>query len=61
MMETLSPGWTFVVYALVCAIGLGCVWMIYPEMSGMSLEEVKDLLSDGWGVEESLKRRNSRG
>lgn len=61
MMETLSPGWTFVVYALVCTIGLGFVWLIYPEMSGLSLEEVKNLLSDGWGVEESLKRRNSRG
>lgn len=58
MMELLSPGWTFVAYALVCAAGWVCVWFIYPEMSGLSLEEVKGLLSDGWGVEESLRRRH---
>ncbi|KAH8693130.1 general substrate transporter [Talaromyces proteolyticus] len=60
MMEKLSPEWTFIVYALVCTAGLVTVWYIYPEMSGMDLEEVKDLLSEGWGVEESLKRHHSR-
>lgn len=50
MMEWLSPGWTFAAYAVVCAIGWVGVWAIYPEMSGLSLEEVKDLLADGWGV-----------
>jgi SP family myo-inositol transporter-like MFS transporter 13 len=60
MMETLTPGWTFVIYALVCVIGWISVWFIYPEMSGMSLEEVKDLLSDGWGVKASLSRHQGR-
>lgn len=50
MMEWLSPGWTFTSYAVICAIGWVGVWAIYPEMSGLSLEEVKDLLADGWGV-----------
>ena len=50
MMEWLSPGWTFTAYAVICAIGWVGVWAIYPEMSGLSLEEVKDLLADGWGV-----------
>lgn len=57
MMEWLSPTWTFVIYAGVCVVGLGAIYMIYPEMSGLDLEEVKGLLSDGWGVEESLQRR----
>lgn len=56
MMEILSPGWTFVIYAVVCAVGWICVWFIYPEMSGLGLEEVKGLLSNGYGVEESLRR-----
>ncbi|KAE8349026.1 general substrate transporter [Aspergillus coremiiformis] len=56
MMELLSPGWTFATYAIVCAIGWFGVWAIYPEMSGLSLEEVKELLADGWGVKESLAR-----
>ena len=56
MMEWLSPGWTFAAYAVVCSIGWVGVWAIYPEMSGLSLEEVKGLLADGWGVQESLTR-----
>lgn len=59
MMEWISPGWTFIVYAVVCAVGWIGVWAIYPEMSGLSLEEVKGLLADGWGVKESLRRRRN--
>lgn len=56
MMEWMGPTWTFVAYAIVCAVGWVSVWAIYPEMSGLGLEEVKDLLADGWGVEKSLQR-----
>ncbi|KAF7618447.1 hypothetical protein AFLA_007339 [Aspergillus flavus NRRL3357] len=56
MMELLSPGWTFGTYAVVCAVSWFAVWAIYPEMSGLGLEEVKELLADGWGVKESLAR-----
>ncbi|OOQ86622.1 Myo-inositol transporter 1 [Penicillium brasilianum] len=57
MMKWMSPTWTFAVYALVCAVGWFAVRKIYPEMSGLGLEDVKGLLADGWGVEESLRRR----
>ncbi|PYI30472.1 putative MFS myo-inositol transporter [Aspergillus indologenus CBS 114.80] len=60
MMEWLSPAWTFATYAAVCVLGWLGVWAIYPEMSGLSLEEVKDLLANGWGVKESLVRGYSR-
>jgi SP family myo-inositol transporter-like MFS transporter 13 len=60
MMEWMSPVWTFVVYALVCLIGWLTVWIIYPEMSGLGLEEVRGLLADGFGVKESLERRKRR-
>lgn len=60
MMRWISPTWTFVIYAGVCAVGWVAVHAIYPEMSGMGLEDVKGLLADGWGVEESLRRRRSR-
>ncbi|KAL4896309.1 general substrate transporter [Aspergillus ambiguus] len=56
MMEFLSPGWTFTAYAVVCFAGWFGVWAIYPEMSGLSLEDVKGLLANGWGVKESLNR-----
>jgi len=58
MMEWLSPTWTFFAYAVVCAFGWVAVRAIYPEMSGLGLEEVKGLLADGWGVDESLRRRH---
>jgi SP family myo-inositol transporter-like MFS transporter 13 len=57
MMEYLSPSGTFVIYAAVCVVGWVLIWAIYPEMSGLGLEEVKDLLANGWGVKESLRRR----
>ncbi|OKL58892.1 hypothetical protein UA08_05778 [Talaromyces atroroseus] len=44
MMEMLTPGWTFVIYAMVCVFGWFGVWRIYPEMSGLSLEENNFLL-----------------
>lgn len=51
MMEWLSPTWTFFSYAIICTFGWIAVRAYYPEMSGLGLEEVKDLLADGWGVD----------
>jgi len=56
MMELLTPTWTFVVYAIVCIGGWLCIWRIYPETKGLSLEEIGHLLANGWGVKESLHR-----
>jgi SP family myo-inositol transporter-like MFS transporter 13 len=56
MMRYLSPTWTFVTYALICALGWLCAWRIYPETKGLGLEDVRGLLKDGWGVGESLGR-----
>ncbi|EEP80805.1 itr1 protein [Uncinocarpus reesii 1704] len=56
LMELISPGWTFLIYAGVCVVGWLTVWGIYPEMSGLGLEDVGGLLADGWGVGKSLER-----
>ncbi|KAJ8062543.1 hypothetical protein OCU04_009071 [Sclerotinia nivalis] len=64
MMEFLTPQWTFVVYAGVCAAGWVAVWCVYPETRGLGLEEVGMLLRDGWGVrgrEQGRGRREERG
>lgn len=51
LMEALSPSWTFVLYAAVCVAGFWLVYLIYPETSGLSLEEAAGLLErDDWGV-----------
>lgn len=50
MMEFLTPGVTFLIYAGVCVAGCLWIWWIYPETKGLSLEETGALLADGWGV-----------
>lgn len=50
LMDVVSPTWTFVLYAGICAVGLGIVWRIYPETAGLSLEEATALLDHDWGV-----------
>lgn len=56
MMQYLTPQWTFACYAGVCAVGWVCCWGIYPETRGLRLEDMRGLLSGGWGVRESLRR-----
>jgi MFS transporter, SP family, solute carrier family 2 (myo-inositol transporter), member 13 len=56
MMDILTPFWTFMTYAGVCAAGWVAVWAIYPETMGLELEDVGELLRHGWGVKESLQR-----
>ena len=51
MMQALTPVWTFVTYAIVCIVGWLCIWKIYPETKGLGLEDVGELLKDGWGIE----------
>ncbi|KAL4879808.1 general substrate transporter [Aspergillus karnatakaensis] len=60
MMELLSPSFVFALYGVVCIVGWFGVRAIYPELSGLNLEDVKSLLADGWGVRESLARARSR-
>ncbi|KIV78640.1 hypothetical protein PV11_06273 [Exophiala sideris] len=56
MMDLLTPTWTFVSYALVCLLGWLIIWQIYPETMGLGLEQVGELLKDGWGVKKSMDR-----
>lgn len=52
LMDALSPTWTFVLYAMVCVGGNWIVYRVYPETSGLSLEEAAALLErDDWGVD----------
>ena len=60
MMEYLTPAWTFAVYALICVVGWIFAWRIYPETRGLGLEDVRGLLKDSYGVQESLRRTKVR-
>jgi SP family myo-inositol transporter-like MFS transporter 13 len=51
LMDALTPSWTFVLYAVICAAGYSLIWSFYPETAGLSLEEAASLLEDDhWGV-----------
>ncbi|KAF1355159.1 general substrate transporter [Delphinella strobiligena] len=50
MMQSLGPSLTFSCYAVICAVGWCAVFGFYPETSGLALEDVGNLLADGWGV-----------
>ena len=56
MMEYLTPAGTFAIYSLICAVGWVCCWAIYPETKGLGLEDMRGLLKDSYGVDESLRR-----
>lgn len=56
MMQSLTPTWTFVTYAIVCTLGLGAIYYCYPETMGMEIEDVGKMLRDGWGVKASMER-----
>jgi len=61
MMELLSPSITFMVYAAVCVAAWLSVRRYYPETMGLSLEEVGQLLRNGWGVcEHAVLRERER-
>lgn len=61
MMQYLTPSWTFAIYAGICAVGWLGAWKIYPETKGLELEDVRLLLKDSYGVQESLRRTKIRG
>lgn len=60
MMQYLTPAWTFAIYAGVCVVGWICAWKIYPETKGLELEDVRNLLKESYGVQESLRRGKIR-
>jgi SP family myo-inositol transporter-like MFS transporter 13 len=60
MMERLTPTGTFALYASICVLGWFATWNIYPELGGLSLENVGELLRDGWNVDESVRLARER-
>lgn len=55
LMEALTPAGTFSLYAGICVLGWFVIWKIYPELGGLSLESVGELLKEGWNVEGSVR------
>ncbi|EME38540.1 hypothetical protein DOTSEDRAFT_48726 [Dothistroma septosporum NZE10] len=55
MMGILGASITFAFYAVVCIAGWFLIWRIYPETAGLELEDIGELLKDGFGVQRSVR------
>ncbi|KAK7206019.1 hypothetical protein BZA70DRAFT_266363 [Myxozyma melibiosi] len=50
MMENITPSGTFGFYAALNFIGYICVILCYPEVAGMTLEDIKSVFKKGFGL-----------
>lgn len=49
-METTTPSGAFGFYAAICLLGWVCVYFCYPEVKGMTLEDIQELFTHGFGI-----------
>ena len=68
-MENTTPSGAFGFYAAICFFGWIAVYFCYPEVKGMTLEDIREIFNHGFGVkyarqlqkEAKMKHRNSVG
>ncbi|KAJ5362542.1 hypothetical protein N7541_003386 [Penicillium brevicompactum] len=49
MMKSLTPSGTFGFYAALCGLGWIWIYFFYPEVSGLQLEEIREVFERGYG------------
>lgn len=57
MMDRMTPSGAFGFYAVLCAAGWLFVVCLFPDLSGFTLEEVAEILSKCFGIQEAERRR----
>ncbi|GKT98069.1 unnamed protein product [Fusarium langsethiae] len=50
-MENTTPSGAFGFYAAICGLGWVCIYFCYPEVKGMTLEDIRDIFQYGFGVQ----------
>ena len=60
MMKGLTPSGAFGFYAAVCGLGWVLIILFYPEVSGLTLEEIREVFQHGFGVNYARKLRKER-
>lgn len=55
LMNSISPSLTFLLFSFNSLLSFIFVYYLYPELSGLSLEQVQYLLKDGFKVDESVE------
>ncbi|KAK9465373.1 hypothetical protein V1512DRAFT_266178 [Lipomyces arxii] len=59
MMDRITPSGTFGFYAGLCALGQVFIYFLYPETASLTLEDIQDLLKDGFNIERSVQLSKS--
>lgn len=49
-MENTTPSGAFGFYAAICFFGWIAVYFCYPEVKGMTLEDIREIFKHGFGV-----------
>ncbi|KAI6247546.1 Myo-inositol transporter 1 [Erysiphe necator] len=52
-MEKTTPTGTFAFYSAICLAGWVAIYFCYPEVKGMSLENIKEIFVDGFGIQKA--------
>ncbi|EGV65355.1 myo-inositol transporter itr1 [Yamadazyma tenuis] len=60
MLEKITPTGTFSFFAGLCVISFFFIYFLYPEVSGLELEETTRLLTDGFNVKEAGRLSKER-
>jgi len=60
MMKGLTPSGAFGFYAAICGLGWILIILFYPEVSGLTLEEIREVFQHGFGVSYARNLRKER-
>lgn len=60
MMKGITPCGAFGFYAAICSIGYVLIYFCYPEVSGLTLEEIREVFQHGFGVRYARNLRKER-
>lgn len=60
MMKGMTPSGAFGFYAAICGIGWVLIILFYPEVSGLTLEEIREVFQHGFGVKYARQLRKDR-
>lgn len=59
LMDSISPSSTFLMFSFNSLLSFVFVYFLYPELSGLQLEQVQELLNEGFNVSKSIELHNS--
>ncbi|CAR26310.1 hypothetical protein ZYGR_0H01190 [Zygosaccharomyces rouxii] len=60
MLQNITPSGTFALFAAIAAVSSVFIYFCYPELSGLELEEVQEVLKNGFGIKKSKELAKHR-